>query len=324
MIFVDRKKVASPKILTHPDGAGRKELAEAVAFYQKVRVEYAAALKQKTPPAKSKKSKRAAPKKPNYEFSSYKDKEVKKLLEELFHNKCAYCEFNYSAGITGDVEHYRPKGAITSDTGKPIWPGYYWLALDWENLLPSCSICNQKHTQLDLSIGSERTLGKLNWFPLADESRRAGPEGDVSKEDPLLLNPCVDDPQKHLEFVERDGHRALLHARTEKGTKTIHILGLNRSNLVLARQKKLADMDALMADIQRACERLGRTANVVDQADFIKEIKEKTGWLKSFMSEEHEFSALALQEVPKFLNRMAALTNSVGPNSSQPTTAKSG
>jgi hypothetical protein len=69
---------------------------------------------------------------------------VKQQLAVLFHNKCAYCESNYAAVITGDVEHYRPKGRIKASDKKAIWPGYYWLALTWENLLTSCKICNEK------------------------------------------------------------------------------------------------------------------------------------------------------------------------------------
>src|SRR5215468_8122036 len=75
-------------------------------------------------------------------------------LNRLFRNKCAYCEEKLS-GQPGDVEHFRPKGRVCDATFRqvfidhPRWgrniahPGYYWLAYDWDNLLPSCADCNR-------------------------------------------------------------------------------------------------------------------------------------------------------------------------------------
>ena len=47
---------------------------------------------------------------------------MKRRLDLLFHGKCAYCETFYSASAPVDVEHYRPKGAVSED---PSHPGYY-------------------------------------------------------------------------------------------------------------------------------------------------------------------------------------------------------
>ncbi|MEF9674035.1 hypothetical protein QNM99_25505 [Pseudomonas sp. PCH446] len=44
-----------------------------------------------------------------------------------------------------DVEHYRPKGAVSEDASHP---GYWWVAMDWDNLLPSCIDCNRKRKQV--------------------------------------------------------------------------------------------------------------------------------------------------------------------------------
>ncbi len=71
--------------------------------------------------------------------------------DALFFGKCAYCEGALEL-IDGDVDHFRPKGAVSDQHGKPITidgdefrehQGYYWLAYDWRNLLPSCKTCNQ-------------------------------------------------------------------------------------------------------------------------------------------------------------------------------------
>lgn len=57
--------------------------------------------------------------------TSYKHESVRRALEKLFHDKCAYCESSTLAGADWDVEHYRPKGRVAE---RPDHPGYYWLA----------------------------------------------------------------------------------------------------------------------------------------------------------------------------------------------------
>src|SRR5262249_14198650 len=79
--------------------------------------------------------------------------ELKFHLCELFHGKCAYCESRVRASYGGDVEHYRPKGKVDEDNSHP---GYYWLAYNPSNLLPSCALCNQAR-------------GKMTHFPIAPD-----------------------------------------------------------------------------------------------------------------------------------------------------------
>ena len=60
------------------------------------------------------------------------------------HEKCCFCEADFTANGYGDVEHFRPKsGYQTVVKGPLIKPGYYWLAYDWSNLLFSCQVCNE-------------------------------------------------------------------------------------------------------------------------------------------------------------------------------------
>ena len=114
-------------------------------------------------------------------------RELKWHLFDLFHGKCAYCEHKPQAGYVGDVEHYRPKGKVDED---PDHPGYYWLAYDETNLLPSCAFCNQNRA------------AKLTHFPVAGEHAR-DPQS-LAAEAPLLLNPYNRqvNPFEHLEFNE--------------------------------------------------------------------------------------------------------------------------
>jgi uncharacterized protein (TIGR02646 family) len=101
----------------------------------------------------------------------------KKPLEELFHDKCAYCESHLQTVAFGVVEAFRPKSI------------YWWLAYEWENMLLSCEVCN---------------VAKANRFPIMGKVAKPGVRGrDLLAEQPLLLDPCLDLPEEHLAFKER-------------------------------------------------------------------------------------------------------------------------
>ncbi len=152
-------------------------------------------------------------------FNRYKEDKVKQALDRLFHGKCAYCESFYAGTQPVDVEHYRPKGGVD---GVDDHPGYWWLAGDWENLLPSCIDCNRKRRQKtpiapggqlvtlteDGDFDRQRTLstGKATAFPLDDGSPRASGETDsVDSEKRLLLDPTRENPDDDLIFhVDRN------------------------------------------------------------------------------------------------------------------------
>lgn len=137
-----------------------------------------------------------------YPFSAYRHQTVKQALITLFHGKCAYCESRCLHVYSGDIEHFRPKGEITGALPGPR-PGYYWLAANWDNLLFSCRNCNQKLTHQLFGVAVPKTMGKMNQFPLADEMRMARPPlTDLRPEEEvrLLLDPCTDNPEEHLEY----------------------------------------------------------------------------------------------------------------------------
>ncbi|MCC7467193.1 MAG: hypothetical protein IT261_13025 [Saprospiraceae bacterium] len=89
----------------------------------------------------------------------YGHQSVKYALIKVQYGKCCFCESEITAISFGDVEHYRPKAALQLDDRLPLqYPGYYWLAYDFENLFYCCQICNQTY--------------KRNYFPLEDEQFR--------------------------------------------------------------------------------------------------------------------------------------------------------
>lgn len=191
----------------------------------------------------------------SYDFSIYKHKDVKKALTDLFHGKCAYCETRYAATQPMDVEHWRPKGRVELEDGSQRKPAYYWLAADWDNLLPSCIDCNRLRKQIDAVTQQEISLGKLDRFPLADESARAKDGGEEAQEEPLLLDPCRDDPAEYLAYLGDSRAPAVVAPRErsglarDKALASIRVYGLNRSMLVLNRNEYLEMLKLRIATI---------------------------------------------------------------------------
>jgi uncharacterized protein (TIGR02646 family) len=163
-----------------------------------------------------------------FDAKTYGGAPVKQALIRWQHGKCAFCEAKIDANQYGDVEHFRPKGAVADPaTGQLTWPGYWWLAYDWSNLFYGCQLCNQAF--------------KKNHFPLVDPAARArGPEDDLAAEAPLLLNPEHDEPAEHLGFEAE-----LIFPKTARGEATVRLLGLDREAMDEARRSVWQILSAL-------------------------------------------------------------------------------
>lgn len=168
-----------------------------------------------------------------------------RFLEASF-MKCAYCEVLLLPGQRrGDVEHYRPKGRVRDGSGNLVatydahsettrhHPGYFWLAYEWRNLLPSCLACNRR--AYDAFTGEQS--GKGDYFPTLDGNWAWTPD-DLELERPALLNPWIDDAERHLHF---DIETGMVGGLTERGTITIDLLGLNREGLPESRLEACVD-----------------------------------------------------------------------------------
>lgn len=157
----------------------------------------------------------------------YGTKVVKRHLKADQHDKCGFCEAIFDANVAGDVEHYRPKGAVTTVTGR-LYPGYYWLGYAWENLSYACPDCNEYR--------------KRDHFPLAQEGDRARDHhGDTGAEHPLLLDPYgARDPRQHIHFL---GEAAT--GRSPEGRTTIDVLALSRTSLARDRLDHLRNLSRL-------------------------------------------------------------------------------
>jgi uncharacterized protein (TIGR02646 family) len=198
-----------------------------------------------------------------FKFKAYKHPEVKAALSKMSSDKCAYCEADYDVTQPSDLEHFRPKGAIETDAGLRK-PGYWWLAARWDNLLPSCIRCNRKET-LTLFDGSRLLSGKGNRFPLNDEERRAHVVGGESMEEPLLIDPCREDPSDFIRFVDNDGNCIAVPVdedqtslSAQRARASIDTYGLNRFGLVRDRSRYMGRAKLSLARIERFVRRLDR------------------------------------------------------------------
>jgi uncharacterized protein (TIGR02646 family) len=127
----------------------------------------------------------------------------------MFHDKCAYCESKITHVAYAHIEHYRPKRR------------YPHLTFRWENLLLACGMCNGPNYKGDR-------------FPLQDDEDNQ----------PLLLNPCEDNPASHIEFKQ-----ARVVPLSERGRVTRKLLGLDRDELFDRRRALLRDIDFIRQSV---------------------------------------------------------------------------
>jgi hypothetical protein len=277
----------------------------------------------------------------SFKFKRYKLKSVKDSLEKMFHGKCAYCETFYASSQPLDVEHFRPKGAVA---GVDDHRGYWWLGMVWENLLPSCIDCNRKRNQIT-PIGDtsqvrllEETAGfsgsaavgsgKKDSFPIAGTGVRASGRTDqLLEEKALLLNPCDDDPELHLNFFfDRDSPVSFVLARqlagdpdysgadglSLKGATSVHVYGLNRLRLVQARTRLLRQLEFLAdlaIDLKLLAEQLrGSPDPEIDRAGAqLDGFGDRTlAELANMCDECQPYSAMALAWMRDFRKRLEA------------------
>lgn len=185
-------------------------------------------------------------------------------LEELFHGKCAYCKSS-TARMDVNIEHYRPKGKVREDQGHP---GYYWLAFEWSNLYPSCIACNQtrKARRFRGQRAAASSRGKHDQFPLSDPATRAmSPDDDLARELRLLLDPCADEPEKHLAYDVAGRIFAL--AASAMGASSINVYVLDAKRLENDRRKQIATVADVLKLLAKA--RADRDTQAASSANLI-------------------------------------------------------
>ena len=217
-----------------------------------------------------------------FDFKSAVWSDLKDYLCVLFHGKCAYCDGKFDRNDWGDVEHYRPKRKVTDKDNVALdHPGYYWLAYQTTNLLPSCKLCNQGK-------------GKANQFPIdAAGIRVAEPAGDLAAEKPLLLNAYTHDPVEHLKYVAGivagavDKSLGTVGSLDQLGEVSTNIYWLNRPTLIEYRRK-------LQGDVRQRV----RMAFVEEKPEVINDL------IARCYEGIEEFSGSVYAEVMSYLDKM--------------------
>ncbi len=207
----------------------------------------------------------------SFDSKIYGHKVVKSALKTAQHGKCAYCEAVFSGNASGDVEHFRPKGYSQQSKGAAkVYPGYYWLAYTWSNLLYTCELCNRPV--------------KRNLFPLKDPATRARRSTDaLTTEEPLLIDPTgPDDPRNHIRFRYNKPYGI-----TERGRMTVTTMGLDRVQMDDPRLRHICLVESLKA-IANLDPANPRVASVID----IVLIEEARAKLASLVKPDAPFSAM--------------------------------
>jgi uncharacterized protein (TIGR02646 family) len=208
---------------------------------------------------------------------------VKPILLKAQNYKCCYCErFFLAANL--HVEHYRPKTRVRQAKHEEVlYPGYYWLMYDWDNLFLGCHECNSTH--------------KGDLFPLENQlSRARSHRGKITREKPLLIKPS-DDARLHIKFN--------LYGQPEPlslmGARTIEDLGLLRDSLVKARLRKLIELLYIRSEIEDSPPQTTQNAR--------RKLAHAKRRLKEAVSPLAEFSAMAGDVLNKNFDTIEHLLN---------------
>ena len=151
--------------------------------------------------------------------------------------KCYYCESTSEQVAALQVEHYRPKKAIHDNNRQIIASthGYYWLGLEWSNLILACSKCNGRGAKGNIFTISARYIEKDTSMSATktafDRSNCIADEKHLKSEKPDLLHPEVDNSYAYLKFNEFGE----IKSKLRRGERTIEICKLDRDTLNIPR-----------------------------------------------------------------------------------------
>lgn len=244
----------------------------------------------------------------SYSFKQYKGRDVKAALRKLAGGNCAYCESKIGAVGAREVEHYRPKGGIE---GLGTHSGYWWLAHDWDNLLPTCRDCNKSLKQHIVTPGMTTAqveallsktpkdcYGKATQFDVRGV-RAISKTCKLEDEDPLLIDPCRRDPDNEVHWDFSTELTLIEPKNTATGPSpygiyTIRTCALNRAELVLDRIPVVRQMRMLRTNI---IDRLNQW-NGMDAE--LQSIKREVEVLVAFSDPDQPYAGMAAAYVRDF------------------------
>ncbi len=202
----------------------------------------------------------------------YKCDDIKTALENLYLNKCAYCE---TRSERWDVEHFRPKSI------------YYWLVYSWDNLLFACPTCNGfKNNHFEV------LEHRVEYQSTDLSSIHSMMENYNQRENNLFFNPELENPEQKIRFEEN----GKILSNDEKLNYTIEKCKLNRTKLIFARAKLWKDLK------ERIKTRYIEYQNTNENDLLIKNNASMEDFISDSKNPENEFLAFRRYIVKHFLN----------------------
>ena len=178
----------------------------------------------------------------------YKNNETQESLFNSSHNKCSYCEIiPYSSYL--EIEHFEPKEL------------YKERALDWNNLLPSCTNCNKK-----------KGLHDTRNYP--------------------IINPYELDPEKYFEYSWFSIKPSITSPDMELSNRTIQVCKLNRKKLRLARIEIISTLEDYKETLANFLVKLEQSETIRKKNNRIADIRESVDILKDLTANSKKFSGL--------------------------------
>lgn len=183
-------------------------------------------------------------------LSHYRHNDIQTALSASSHHKCAFCECIPGESSHIEVEHFEPKS---------LYPD---LAFEWDNLLPSCRICNEAK---------------------ADADTRTNP----------IINPAIEAPEQLLTYSFLQIKPLEGSGQEQKAQQTIDVCNLNCERLYNARA-------TLMKAITEYIDELKDKINWISEADTdqkrrvrITKLKNSLAIIDSLTTAESAFSGYA-------------------------------
>jgi uncharacterized protein (TIGR02646 family) len=149
------------------------------------------------------------------EYGVLNDRRVIDALEALTAGRCAICSRDGASEKAKISPHrLRPAQDAVASDGSISRRHYWWLAYAWQNLFPACAGCQTAQGAKFPVKGDRVSVGSAHAL--------------LEREEPLLLDPCLDDPEQFFIYLESGE----VVSRDARAKATIETFDLNRPELI--------------------------------------------------------------------------------------------
>jgi hypothetical protein len=216
-------------------------------------------------------------------WSSFTDVHMK-----ISKNRCPICEylFDENSQIRRDNKHGENLIIPTVDHYRPKKEGLYpFLRCDHTNYLLMCFECNSSY--------------KKSKFPLYNSTTRATNTNELVEEQPLIVNPIIDDVYElfTLVFKSTNSGRRVLELKPkekngylyDKALETIKVFGLGNCEIYKHRDETIHNcrIEVLVSHFGQFYN-FAKIMNSVKKEQFREKIKNSSGFLQFIYREQFE------------------------------------